>query len=70
MWAIINQKITYKKFATEIENHYLYRDSFVVIEPYRCGCCGEVFETIEIPLPKELPREYENGNDSINSENN
>ena len=58
--AIINQKVTYRGIAEEIKRANSYSGCFISIEPNRCACCGEVFGTIEIPLPKE-----EDGNDSI-----
>ena len=51
--AIIDQEITYSKFAAGIEKGNLYRGSCVGIQPYSCSNCGEVFETIEIPIPKK-----------------
>ena len=60
--AIINQEVTYREIAIRIDKKYLYRDSFIDIEPCRCACCGEVFETIEIPMPKKS--EVEDGNDN------
>ena len=49
--AIIDQEVTYSKIMLK---DYLYAGGFIDIEPYRCACCGEVFETIEIPIPKEV----------------
>lgn len=51
--AIINQKITYRKVA--IAKDRLYGGCFIDIKPNRCACCGEVFETIEILIPEEIP---------------
>ena len=41
--AIINQEIAYIR----------YDGGFIETEPYKCTYCGEIFETIEIPMPKE-----------------
>lgn len=51
--AIINQEVTYRGVAEEIAKNCLYSGSLIEIEPYRCTCCGEIFGTIEIPMPKE-----------------
>jgi len=51
--AIITQEITYRRVAEEIAKNCLYSGYFIDIEPNRCPCCGEVFGTIEIPIPKE-----------------
>lgn len=54
--AIINQKVIYREVKEEICKNCL--SYFVDIEPDRCAHCGNVFETIEIPIPK-----VNNGND-------
>lgn len=56
--AIINQKVRYREIEDEIVKYRLYSGYFIDIEPNRCACCGEVFGTIEIPIPK-----VNNGND-------
>lgn len=56
--AIINQKVRYREIEDEIVKDRLYSGYFIDIEPNRCACCGEVFGTIEIPIPK-----VNNGND-------
>lgn len=42
--AIINQKVTYIR----------YDGGFIDTEPSKCAYCGEVFGTIEIPIPEEM----------------
>lgn len=66
--AIIDQEVTYKKDLEAITKNRLHSGYFTV-DPYRCACCGEVFNTIEIPIPKERPgvaigegAAYENNN--------
>lgn len=59
--AIITQEVICRKMVARVKKDYLYHDSFNSIEPYRCVYCGEVFETIEIPMPKE---EVEDGNNN------
>lgn len=49
--AIINQKVTYRKAVEEVAKNRLYY--YIDVEPNRCACCGEVFGTIVIPMPKE-----------------
>lgn len=52
--AIINDEVTYRRLETRIKNSYLLHYSGLIeIEPNRCASCGEVFETIEVPMPKE-----------------
>lgn len=50
--AVINQEITYK-IVGEIGKTHLFGRYLVGINPIKCARCGEVFETIEIPMPKE-----------------
>lgn len=50
--AIIEPKVKYMTVAV------LCRfGKFIDIEPNRCPYCGEVFETIEIPMPEEIKEE-------------
>ena len=51
--ATINEEVIYRKHETRIAKNFLYSGGFIEIEPNRCENCGEVFETIEIPIPKE-----------------
>lgn len=56
--AIINQKVRYREIDDEIVKNRLYGGYYIDIEPNRCAHCGNVFGTIEIPIPK-----VNNGND-------
>ena len=51
--AIINQQVRYRNMKDEVTKN-LWGGYFIDIEPNRCACCGEVFGTIEIPIPKEV----------------
>ena len=51
--ALINDEVTYRKFKMILANKYLCNYSSIEIEPYRCESCGAIFETIEVPMPKE-----------------
>jgi predicted Zn-ribbon and HTH transcriptional regulator len=51
--ATINEEVTYRKLETRITKNFLYSGGFIEIEPNRCENCGEMFGTIEIPIPKE-----------------
>lgn len=51
--ALINDEVIYKKLEPLIGNRYMYPYNFIEIEPNRCESCGEWFEGIEVPLPKE-----------------
>jgi DNA-directed RNA polymerase subunit RPC12/RpoP len=51
--ALINEEVTYRDIVIEGESirDYSYL-SGVAIEPYRCSHCGEMFDRIEIRIPK------------------
>jgi DNA-directed RNA polymerase subunit RPC12/RpoP len=51
--ALIDEEVTYQDIVIEGESirDYSYL-SYVAIEPYRCSHCGEMFDRIEIRIPK------------------
>lgn len=49
--AIINQQVRYRNMKIEVTKNLL---SYIDIKPNRCACCGEVFHTMEISMPKEV----------------
>jgi DNA-directed RNA polymerase subunit RPC12/RpoP len=51
--ALIDEEVTYRDVVIEDKSirDYSYL-SGVVIEPYRCSHCGEMFDRIEIRIPK------------------
>lgn len=51
--ALINEEVTYRRLEPLIPTNFLYSYNFFEIEPNRCESCGEWFETIEVPMPKE-----------------
>jgi DNA-directed RNA polymerase subunit RPC12/RpoP len=52
--ALIDEEVTYRDVVIEGKSirDYSYL-SGAVIEPYRCSCCGEIFNQIEIRIPKK-----------------
>ena len=53
--ALIEDNIMYKGVTECIETANLYKETGISIHPDRCKCCGNSFNVIEIPLPKQLP---------------
>ena len=51
--SIINDEVTYRRLEMKIAKNYLYSGGCIEIEPNRCESCGDWFETIEVPMPKE-----------------
>ena len=51
--ALIDEEVTYRNVVIEGKSirDYSYL-SGVVIEPYRCSYCGEMFDRIEVKIPK------------------
>jgi DNA-directed RNA polymerase subunit RPC12/RpoP len=51
--ALIDEEVTYRDVVIEDKSirDYSYL-SGVAIEPYRCSHCGEMFDRIEIRIPK------------------
>lgn len=52
--ALINEEVTYAHIINEsstISNYSSLSD--VEINPWRCSYCGEIFNLIEIKMPKE-----------------
>lgn len=52
--ALIDEEVTYRDVIIEGKSirDYSYLSS-VVIEPYRCSHCGEMFDRIEVRIPKK-----------------
>ena len=52
--ALIDKEISYRDIIIEsrASSDYLY-PSDIVIEPYRCDHCGEMFNLIEVKMPKK-----------------
>ena len=51
--ALIDEEVTYRNVVIEGKSirDYSYL-SDAVIEPYRCSYCGEMFDRIEVKIPK------------------
>lgn len=51
--ALIDEEVTYRNIVIEGKSirDYSYL-SGIVIEPYRCSYCGEMFDRIEVKIPK------------------
>jgi len=52
--ALIDEEVTYRNIVIEGKSirDYSYL-SGIVIEPYRCSYCGEMFDRIEVKIPKK-----------------
>lgn len=55
--ALIEGDIMYRGLIERVVSHSSYQNSLVMVYPDKCKCCGEPFNSIEIPLPKELDPE-------------
>jgi DNA-directed RNA polymerase subunit RPC12/RpoP len=53
--ALINEGVMYRDIIVEDKSirDYSYLNGGAVIEPYRCSCCGAIFNQIEIRTPKK-----------------
>ena len=55
--AVIDQEVAYKKVNLfhhmSLQRYIDFMGTYIDIEPNRCTHCGNVFETIEIPMPRE-----------------
>ncbi len=52
--ALIDEEVSYRNIITEgraISDYSYPRD--IVIDPYRCNWCGEMFNQIEVKMPKK-----------------
>lgn len=52
--ALINEEVSYRDiiFEDRASSDCLYL-SDIAIEPYRCNHCGEIFNLIEVKIPKK-----------------
>lgn len=52
--ALIDQEVTYRDIISEGKSirDYSYSNG-IAIDPYRCSYCGEMFNRIEVKMPKK-----------------
>ncbi len=60
--ALIDEEVTYSDIVIKSQiniNCYFYNG--IKTNPYRCPNCGDIFDGIEIKMPKKILGEVENG---------
>jgi predicted Zn-ribbon and HTH transcriptional regulator len=51
--ALINEEVAYYEDKVNVVNNS-YLSSLYLITPYRCKNCGEMFDKIEIKVPRRI----------------